>query len=256
MKKGNYKKSPVITATELKQGLGKYLSFVGEEQNDVIITKNGKKIARLTPYITDIEQYFVVREKALDYQYGGKKVSYEEFMEIYEKSSLRMEFINGEIYILSSPGINHQEMLGRLYIQFSNYFKDKECRVFLAPFDVHFRKKGFKEPDVMQPDLSVVCDLENNVTEAGRYMGTPALVVEILSDRTRKKDMVDKLNTYMLSGVEEYWIVDPKQENIMLYYFKEFEIDSYKIYDKKEITRSLAFEGLSVDNSELFSRLY
>ena len=112
MKKGNYKKSPVITATELKQGLGKYLSFVGEEQNDVIITKNGKKIARLTPYITDIEQYFVVREKALDYQYGGKKVSYEEFMEIYEKSSLRMEFINGEIYILSSPGINHQEMLG------------------------------------------------------------------------------------------------------------------------------------------------
>jgi len=68
--------------------------------------------------------------------------------------------------------------------------------------------------------------------------------------------MVDKLNTYMLSGVEEYWIVDPKQENIMLYYFKDFEIDSYKIYDKKEITRSLAFEGLSVDNSELFSRLY
>ena len=128
--------------------------------------------------------------------------------------------------------------------------------MFLAPFDVHFRKKGFKEPDVMQPDLSVVCDLENNVTEAGRYMGTPALVVEILSDRTRKKDMVDKLNTYMLSGVEEYWIVDPKQENIMLYYFKDFEIDSYKIYDKKEITRSLAFEDLSVDNSELFSRLY
>ncbi|MDD3074766.1 MAG: prevent-host-death protein, partial [Eubacteriales bacterium] len=34
--------------------------------------------------------YFTVREKALDYQYGGKKVSYEEFLEINEKSTLRI----------------------------------------------------------------------------------------------------------------------------------------------------------------------
>lgn len=75
------KDSSVITATEFKQNLGRYLKTV-EEQNEVVITKNGKKIARLTPYVTDIEQYFMVREKALDYQYGGKKVSYEEFLEI------------------------------------------------------------------------------------------------------------------------------------------------------------------------------
>lgn len=76
MKKVFYKESLVITATELKQGLGKYLAFVEEENNDLVITKNGNKIARLTPYITDIEQYFTVRENALDYQYGGKKVSF------------------------------------------------------------------------------------------------------------------------------------------------------------------------------------
>ncbi|MDD2235526.1 MAG: type II toxin-antitoxin system prevent-host-death family antitoxin, partial [Desulfitobacteriaceae bacterium] len=34
------KEGSVITATELKQNLGKYLDFV-EEQNDVVITKNG-----------------------------------------------------------------------------------------------------------------------------------------------------------------------------------------------------------------------
>ena len=111
----NYKEGVVITATELKQSLGKHLDFV-EQQNDIVITRNGGKIARLTPYVTDIEQYFTVREKALDYQYGGKKVSYQEFMEISEKSTLRMEFINGEIYLLSSPTIGHQEILGRLYI--------------------------------------------------------------------------------------------------------------------------------------------
>ena len=246
------KEGSVITATELKQNLGKYLDFV-EEQNDVVITKNGVKIARLTPYVTDIEQYFIEREKALDYQYGGKKVSYEEFMEISEKSTLRMELINGEIYLLPSPNIGHHEILGRLYLLFNEYFKDKKCRVFLAPFDVHLKKKDMKTPDVVQPDLLVACDLENNVTEQGRYMGTPDLVIEILSDSTRNKDMIDKLNSYMLSRVKEYWVVDPKQETIIIYSFENNEIDRIRAFERGCVARSMIFDGLSADIDNLFS---
>ena len=81
-----YNTPTVITATELKKNLGKYLD-IACDNNEVIITKNGKKAIRLSPYITEIEKYFTIQEKALDYQYGGKKVSYEEFMEIYENST-------------------------------------------------------------------------------------------------------------------------------------------------------------------------
>lgn len=250
----HHREGVVVTATELKQNFGKYMEYV-LGQNDVVITKNGKKTARLTPYVTDIEQYFTVREKALDYQYGGKKVSYQEFMEIYEKSTLRMEFINGEIYLLDSPTAGHQQILGRLYLLLNDYFQDKECQVFLAPFDIHFSKKGFKDPDVMQPDISVACDVKENITDRGRYMGTPDLVVEILSDSTRTKDMVDKLNTYVLSGVKEYWIVDQKQEQVMVYAFSENEIDFCKTYGKGSIAQSLAFTGLSVDTGDIFRNL-
>ncbi|MBN2242643.1 MAG: type II toxin-antitoxin system Phd/YefM family antitoxin [Acidobacteria bacterium] len=249
-----YREGLVISATELKQNLGKYLDVV-EQQNDVVITKNGGKIARLTPYVTDIEQYFLVRERALDYQYGGKKVSYEEFMQIYEKSTLRMEFINGEIHLLASPALRHQEILGRLHLIFHGYFQSKSCRVYFAPFDVHFRKREIKEPDVMQPDLMVACDLENNVTEKGRYMGTPSLVLEILSDGTRSKDMIDKLNTYRLSGVQEYWIVDPRQENIIIYSFEDCEIGKYKTFEAGAAAQSILFAGLTVEVSDLFHEL-
>jgi len=249
-----YREGVVVTATQLKQNFGKYLDYVGQ-LNDVVITKNGQKVARLTPYVTDIEQYFTVRENALDYQYGGKKVSYEEFMEIYEKSTLRMEYINGEIYLLASPSITHQEILGRLHLIFNEYFKGKKCKVFLAPFDVHFRKKGFKEPDVMQPDISAACDLKGNVSEKGRYMGTPALVVEILSGSTRKKDMIDKLNTYMLSGVKEFWIIDPRRKAIQIYDFSNYDIDELKVYEKGQTALSLAFKGLTVDVEALFNDL-
>ncbi|NSW89666.1 MAG: type II toxin-antitoxin system Phd/YefM family antitoxin [Firmicutes bacterium] len=241
----------VITATELKSNLGKYLDYVCDD-NEVVITKNGKKVVRMTPYITDIERYFTVREKAPDYQYGGKKVSYEEFMEIYEKSDLRMEYINGEIVLLSSPSTYHQDISGNLYILLRNYLKGKPCKVFYSPFDVHFYKKDFKDPDVMQPDLLIACDLEHTVDERGRYMGTPTLVVEILSPGTRSKDMVDKLNTYMLSGVKEFWVVDPEGRTVLVYGFKDFQIDSFVTYKNSEVVKSYWFDGLQAPLKEVF----
>ncbi len=241
----------VITATELKLNLGKYLDLVSND-NEVIITKNGKKAIRLTPYINDIERYFTVKEKSLDYQYGGKKVSYEEFMEIYENSELRMEYINGEIILLSSPSTFHQVISGNLYMILRNYLKGKTCKVFYAPFDVHFFKKDLKTPDVMQPDLLIACDLENTVTEKGRYMGTPTLVVEILSRSTRSKDMVDKLNTYMLSGVKEFWVIDPKNKSVLLYGFKDCEIDFHSVSKNNDIVTSYWFKDLEVCLGDIF----
>jgi len=241
----------VITATEFKTNLGKYIDYVIEDQ-EVVITKNGKKAVRLTPYITEIERYYTVKENAKDYQYGGKKVSYEEFMEIYEKSDLRMEYINGEIVLLASPSTFHQNISGNLYTNIRAYLKDKECKVFYAPFDVHFYKKEFNTPDVMQPDLLIACDLEDNINEKGRYMGIPTLCIEILSKSTRSKDMVDKLNTYMLSGVREFWIVDPNKQSVLVYGFKDFEIDEYTTYKLGDTLISYFFEGLEIVVNEIF----
>lgn len=247
MGKNNY----IITATELKGNLGKYLDLASDN-NKVVITKNGRKIIQLTPYTEDAGDCYTLKEKALDFQYGGKKVSYSEFMEIYENTEARMEFINGEIILLSSPSTFHQDISGNLHIIFRNFLKDKPCKVFYAPFDVHFHKQNIAEPDVMQPDLLIACDLEDNVTEKGRYMGTPSLVVEILSPSTRSRDMVDKLNTYMLSGVKEFWIVDQENQSVMVYGFKNLQIDAFTIFRKEEILKSYYFEEFQVSITEIF----
>ena len=68
-----YREGVVVTATELKQNFGKYLDFV-EQLNDVVITNNGRKTARLTPYVTDIEQYFTVRKMPLITSMAGKSL--------------------------------------------------------------------------------------------------------------------------------------------------------------------------------------
>ena len=107
----------------------------------------------------------------------------------------------------------------------------------------------------MQPDLLAACDLKNNVTEKGRYMGTPALVIEVLSDSTRTKDLVTKLNTYTTSDVKEYWIIDQKQEMITIYSFKDYEVDIYISCRNGDTAQSYIFDGLSVDVNEIFENL-
>jgi len=167
---------------------------------------------------------------------------------------LRMEYINGEIIILSSPSTFHQDISGNLHVLFRNYLKGKPCKVFYAPFDVHFWKKDFKYPDVMQPDLLIACDLEDTVNEKGRYMGTPTLVVEISSPSTRSRDMVDKLNTYMISGVKEFWVVDPKKMTVLVYGFKDLQIDEYVSYKMDELLRSYWFDNLEVSIKDVFDQ--
>ncbi len=221
----------------------------------MVITKNGKKIARLTPYVTEIEQYFAAKEKAVDYKYGGKKVSYEEFLVISEKSTLRMELLNGEIFLMASPDVEHQERTGRMYLLFHEYFKNSGCKVFFSPFDVCLKKAGINEPDVLQPDLIVICDHIDNINEKKKYTGTPSLVVEILSDNTRSRDMIDKLNSYMLSGVKEYWLIDKKQQSIMIYEFANYDIESLKAFQKGAKAHSNIFQGLMADVCKLFDKL-
>ena len=94
--------------------------------------------------------------------------------------------------------------------------------------------------------------VEDAVNEKGRYMGIPSLCVEILSKSTRSKDMVDKLNTYMLSGVREFWIVDPQKRTVLLYGFKDFAVDEYRVYQPGDTLVSYFFEGLEIALEEIF----
>lgn len=246
----------IATATDMKNNFGQYLKQVMDDNIEVVVTKNNQNVARLVPYITDIEKYFKLEDNTAEYRYDKQTVSYDEFMEIYENSNSRMEYINGEIIVMTSPNINHQALLGDLYVIFKQYFKGKKCKPFVAPFDVHFRKIDIDVPDVMQPDLIVICDMEGNINDKNKYMGTPGLVVEILSNSTRSRDMVVKLNTYLTSGVNEYWVVDPRSKNMLIYVFDDYSIDQFIPYKPGEIAVSSVFEGLKVDVAELFEGLY
>ncbi|MCD6396638.1 MAG: type II toxin-antitoxin system Phd/YefM family antitoxin [Spirochaetaceae bacterium] len=250
-----------VSATEVQNNFGKYLKLCKIE--NVIITRNGKKQALLL-YFPRNSKGFEAGEPFSDYGTSPRKeepVSYQQFLEMTEKSENRYELIDGVVYLLASPGFTHQRILGVMHIVFHEYLKSsKKCDTFMAPFDINLIRQNIKllreetEDDInfVQPDLIVLCDYLKEIDEKDKYQGTPTLVVEILSPSSRSKDRVKKLDLYMESGIEEFWIVDPKTESVMVYSFKEGELDADAFYTSGQAADSIRFPGLLVPLDKLF----
>lgn len=241
----------IVTTTDVQNNFGKYLQLCANEE--VIITKNGKKVAKLLPYSEDgTLGRWLVCEGSPRYSPKGIRVSYEEFLKMTEESENRYEYIDGEIILLASPLYPHQKAVGEIYVAFSLWFRDKECEPLAAPFDVILHRLGNTEKNnSVQPDILVICD-RDKIDEKGKYMGTPSLVVEVLSNSTRSKDMVQKLDLYMESGIGEYWIVNTESQEIYIYRFSEDRIAEIRTFKGNEHARSVIFQGLAVDLARVF----
>jgi prevent-host-death family protein len=242
-----------INATDLQNAFGKYLALT--EKEDIIITKNGRSVAKLTRY--NKPDYFLIHAETLKYK-TTRKISYEEYMELVESSDQRYELIDGEVYLLASPAFDHQVVVSEITWHLQNYFKGKPCRPLTAPLDVRlfgYASKFEEDPNVVQPDIIVVCD-EDKVNADNRYAGIPTLVVEVLSPSTKGKDMVAKLNLYLKSGVREYWIVDLKEKSIVQYIFsRERNIEHLTIHKEEDTLESPVFPGLVIRLADIFAEM-
>ena len=84
--------------------------------------------------------------------------------------------------------------------------------VVTAPYDVHI-----DEFNTYQPDLLFVSNERRDILERLGAFGAPDVVVEILSDSTRRRDLGAKLPVYLRAGVREVVIVDLEARTVAVY---------------------------------------
>lgn len=237
-----------VTSTEIQNNFGTYLKLAQVE--DVYITRNGKRIAVLQYWEEPREEFFYAAESKPVYGTGKPRMSLEEFQKLSDSSENRYELIDGEVFQLASPSYGHQRIIGAVFNQIFQWSQGKKCKPVMAPFDVTLLKE--ESQNIVQPDIIVICDPEK-VNDQGRYYGIPALVVEVLSESTRSKDMLKKLNLYMATGVREYWIANPWNREVYIYSFTAGEIRNYRVFKEVEILNSDVLENLNIRLEQIFS---
>lgn len=152
----------------------------------------------------------------------------EDYLKLPEEE--RMEIIDGVIYDLAAPTDKHQIIGDEIQTRFRDYIRKKQgkCITITSPIDVQL---DCDNRTMVQPDVVIVCD--RNKFKEGRIFGAPDLVVEILSNSTKKKDIFIKGNKYWNAGVREYWLVDPIKKVVHVYEYEKEDFQTIYTFEDK-----------------------
>jgi Uma2 family endonuclease len=178
-----------------------------------------------------------------------KKITVQEFLERDDfEEGFQYELIDGEIVKKQAPSPEHQNASTNLIGIIRNHILPKQLgKVFHAPLDVYFT-----EIDYYQPDIIFISKDRLSIITPDGIEGVPDIVVEILSPGTYRNDRDRKMKIYRRTGVQEYWIVDPKSRTIEVYSLIEGDFEMSDFATEKGTVQSKLLEGLSVDLAAVF----
>jgi Uma2 family endonuclease len=131
--------------------------------------------------------------------------------------NMKTEFINGEI-VLHSPALHQRNAavmaLGTLLDLFVS--QQQAGIVVVEKALVELTRNSY-EPDLCYFGPAKAATLTPELL----YYPAPDLVIEVLSESTKKNDRNVKFEDYAAHGVTEYWIIDPIRQTV-----EPFSIDA------------------------------
>jgi len=164
-----------------------------------------------------------------------------------------VELIKGKIFTkAAAPNRRHQMVSGNIYLELGIFLKKHSCQVYSAPFDVRFSRNAeySKTDSVVQPDISVVCDL-SKLDDKGCF-GAPDLIVEILSPGNSRVEVQNKYELYQEYGVREYWVVHPTDCTLLIYTLIDGKFQPSKLFTSGDRVKSSVLPGFELDLEAVF----
>jgi Uma2 family endonuclease len=128
----------------------------------------------------------------------------------------RYEIIDGDLFVTRAPHVGHQDSIGQIYARLLSWSSDTGLGKPLITPGIIFSDADNVIPDlvwVSNERLAKIIDSEGHLTDA------PELVVEVLSvgSANERRDREAKLKLYSLEGIQEYWIVDWRLQQVEVY---------------------------------------
>lgn len=175
------------------------------------------------------------------------QLTYEEFRSLPDDGH-RYELVDGEVVRSPSPTEKHQNAVMNLAGLLWTFVRSSGLgKVYVAPFDVVFDELNALQPDV----LFVSAERLDRITE-DCVIGAPDLVVEVLSEGTRRHDRAVKMPRYAKAGVSECWLVAPQAELIEIYSLKEGQYTLTGRYGRGEQFASEVISGFACRVDQIF----
>ena len=179
----------------------------------------------------------------------GLAMAYDTFTQADFQEGWLYELARGIVIVTQVPGIHHGRIVARITVLFVAYELAHpgvinyracggECRLRFPwmKSDRHPDQAIYLHPDPAGPGLWT------------RWI--PQIVVEVVGASGEDRDYVEKREEYLLSGILEYWILDPKRRR-MLVLLRRDDVWEERLLGEADIYRTEQLPGLEARVGEL-----
>jgi Uma2 family endonuclease len=146
----------------------------------------------------------------------GRRMRFADFIDADFEEGWLYELARGRIVVTNVPGPSHGRIVMRLEDLLAFYGRDH-------PGIIKYRASGsgcrIRLPTMVSdrhPDVAVYLTPEPTGPDPWTRW-VPALVVEVISRGSRRRDDVEKRDEYLRVGVLEYWVIDPKRREMSVH---------------------------------------
>ena len=138
-------------------------------------------------------------------------VSEEEFYRLADEDS-DWEYLDGRI-VMHSPASNRHENIFCFLLTLLRVYLDKKRGAVVRGSRYPMRLDASWSPE---PDILVVRESRHHLMTPHRLEGPADMVIEIASESDPRLDYREKLPRYRQAGIEEIWIINPFENEVLL----------------------------------------
>ncbi len=165
-------------------------------------------------------------------------LSPDEYLALEQESEVKHEFVNGLILAQAGASRAHNLIALSLAARITQHLNGKPCRAYMS--DMKLRVKTEQIDAFYYPDVMVSCDPN---PPSDYFENKPSVIIEVLSETTRSKDKLEKLNAYtQLSSLKEYMIIEPKSIFVAMWRKVAKGLEYYEFNE----TDSVTFESIDL----------
>lgn len=131
-------------------------------------------------------------------------ISPEEYLERERKAEFRSEYFRGEIIAMPGGSRRHGRIVTNLVREIGQQIRDRDCNIYSSDLRVAVSEASL----YAYPDIVVTCGEETFLDAKFDTLLTPTLIIEVLSESTKKYDRGRKFESYRsCASLAEYILV-------------------------------------------------
>ena len=143
----------------------------------------------------------------------GRRMTLDEFDHVIAEDGFHYELAKGVIEVSEVPKPEHAKQVQAIRNQLGRYQDDHPAAVDLIASSNECKLLIGPSESERHPDVSLYLSPQPVLRDVWSVW-IPQIVVEVVSESSRKRDYEKKPPEYLALGVDEYWIVDAARDQM------------------------------------------